>query len=195
MNFGEITSRIRNLFQPAQLVKRNDDGTVQVRTSYNRTIDNLSESFPYGFTAKAKKGDITLLCAGGNLDAVRILPAESVEGAPALNDGDVAVYSSGGSFIVCRDDGTVEANGTENGGVIVAPELKKQLAVMTARIDAVYMALKASPTAKMDGGETYKAGIAAALSGVIQKEDFSNIESDKVLHGKGDETENDFRKN
>lgn len=48
------------------------------------------------------------------------------------------------------------------------------------------MALKVSPTAKMDGGETYKAGIAAALSGVIQKEDFSNIESDKVLHGKGD---------
>ena len=101
--------------------------------------------------------------------------------------GAYQVYSSGGSFIVCRDDGTVEANGTENGGVIVAPELKKQLAVMTARIDAVYMALKASPTAKMDGGETYKAGIAAALSGVIQKEDFSNIESDKVLHGKGDE--------
>lgn len=55
MNFGEITSRIRNLFQPAQLVKRNDDGTVQVRTAYNRTIDNLSESFPYGFYAKAKK--------------------------------------------------------------------------------------------------------------------------------------------
>lgn len=55
MNFGEITSRIRNLFQPAQLVKRNDDGTVQVRTAYNRTIDNLSEAFPYGFTAKAKK--------------------------------------------------------------------------------------------------------------------------------------------
>ena len=186
MNFGEITSRIRNLFQPAQLIKRNDDGTVQVRTAYNRTIDNLSEAFPYGFTAKAKKGDITVLCAGGSLDAVRILPAESVEDAPALNDGDVAVYSSGGSFIVCRDDGTVEANGTENGGVIVAQELKKQLSVMTARLEAVYMALKSSPTAKMDGGETFKAGIAAALSAVIQKEDFSNIESDKVLHGKGD---------
>ena len=185
MNFGEITSRIRNLFQPAQLVKRNDDGTVQVRTSYNRTIDNLSESFPYGFTAKAKKGEITVLCAGGNLDAVRILPAESVEGAPALNDGDVAVYSSGGSFVVCRDDGTVEVNGTENGGVIAAQELKNQLAAMTARIDALYMALKASPTAKMDGGETYKAGITAALSAVVQKEDFSNIESSKVFHGNG----------
>lgn len=185
MNFGEITSRIRNLFQPAQLVKRNDDGTVQVRTSYNRTIDNLSESFPYGFFAKAKKGSITVLCAGGNLDAIRILPAESVSGAPKLNEGDAAVYSSGGSFVVCRDDGTIEINGAENGGLIAAQELKKQLAVMTARIDAMYTALRISPTAKMDGGETYKAGVTAVLAAVVQKEDFSNIESNKVFHGKG----------
>ena len=84
MNIGEIASKIRNIFQPAELVKRNDDGSVQIKTAYNRTVDNLEEAFPYGLKSKAKNGNVTVLCAGGNLDAIRILPVESVEGAPEL---------------------------------------------------------------------------------------------------------------
>ena len=57
--------------------------------------------------------------------------------------------------------------------------------MLTARVDALYSALQNSPTAAQDGGATYKAAVALALSLVTQKEDFSNIESDKVKHGTG----------
>lgn len=115
MNIGEIASKIRNIFQPAELVKRNDDGSVQIKTAYNRTVDNLEEAFPYGLTSKAKKGKVTVLCAGGNLDAIRILPVESVEGAPKLEEGDVALWNEGGAFVILRDDGKIEiANSSQN---------------------------------------------------------------------------------
>ncbi len=115
MNIGEIASKIRNIFQPAEFVKRNDDGSVQIKTAYNRTVDNLEEAFPYGLTSKAKKGKVTVLCAGGNLDAIRILPVESVEGAPELEEGDVALWNEGGAFVILRDDGKIEiANGSQN---------------------------------------------------------------------------------
>ena len=55
MNTGEISSKIRNIFQPAELVKRNDDGSVQIKTAYSRTVDNLEEAFPYGLKSKEKK--------------------------------------------------------------------------------------------------------------------------------------------
>lgn len=105
---GDIASKIRNIFQPAEFVKRNDDDTLQIQTAYNRTIDNVEPSYPYGFAAKATKGKITVLCAGGNLDAVRVLPVEDMEDAPELEDGDVALYSEGGSYVICRADGTID---------------------------------------------------------------------------------------
>ena len=97
---------------PAELVKRNADGTVQIQTAYNRVIDKVEPSYPYGFIAKAKKGTLTVLCAGGSLDAVRVLPVEDSEDAPDLEEGDVAIYASGGSLVICRGDGTVELNGS-----------------------------------------------------------------------------------
>ena len=88
---------------------------MQIKTAYNRTVDNLEEAFPYGLTSKAKKGKVTVLCAGGNLDAIRILPVESVEGAPELEEGDVALWNEGGAFVILRDDGKIEiANGSQN---------------------------------------------------------------------------------
>ena len=187
MSIGELAAKIRNIFQPGDFVKRNDDGSIQIQTAYNRVIDNISPAYPYGFAAKAQKGTVTILCAGGNLDAVRVFPVEAAddENIPDLSDGDVAIYANGGSLVVCRQDGTVELNGKQNGGVIMAAELKKQLAVLTARTDAVYNALQNSPTAAQDGGAAYKAAIVTALSAVTQKEDFSNIESDKAFHGTG----------
>lgn len=185
MNIGGLAARIRNIFMPGEFIKRNDDGTLQIQTAYSRVIDKVEPSYPYGFKAKATKGEITVLCAGGSLDAVKVLPVENMDDAPELEDGDVAIYSEGGSFTVCRKDGTLELNGTKNGGVLKASELKKQLSVLTARVDALYNALKNSPVAAQDGGATYKAAISTALSLVTQKEDFSGIESDKVLHGTG----------
>ena len=58
--------------------------------------------------AKAKKGTVTVLCAGGNMDAVRVLPVEDMENAPELEEGDAALYSEGGAFLICRADGTID---------------------------------------------------------------------------------------
>ena len=52
-------------------------------------------------------------------------------------------------------------------------------------MDAVYDALQNSTVTAMDGGAAYKAAIATTLAAVVQKEDFSKIESDKVKHGTG----------
>jgi bacteriophage Mu gp45 protein len=188
LNVGDIAAKIRNIFMPGEFSKRNDDGTLQVTTAYGRVIDGVEPVYPYGFCAKAEKGTVTILCAGGNLDAVRVLPVEDSEYAPELKDGDTAIYTSGGSFVICRKDGTVEVNGTQNGGVVKASELKNQLSVLTARVDALYNALKNAPTAAQDGGASFKSGIVSFLSAITQKEDFSNIESDKVMHGTGAET-------
>ena len=108
MSFGELAAKIRNIFQPAEFVKRNDDGTLQIKTAYNRIIDNVEPSYPYGFMAKATKGKVTVLCAGGSLDAVQVLPVENMENAPELEDGDAALYSEGGAFVICRADGTID---------------------------------------------------------------------------------------
>lgn len=108
MSWGDFAAKIRNIFQPAEFVKRNDDGTLQIQTAYNRIIDNVEPSYPYGFKAKATKGKVTVLCAGGNLDAVQVLPVEDMEDAPELEDGDVALYSEGGVYVICRADGTIE---------------------------------------------------------------------------------------
>lgn len=108
MNISELAAKIRNIFQPAEFVKRNDDGTVQIKTAYNRTIDNLKEFFPYGLKSKATKGKLTVLCAGGSLDAVRVLPVESDEGVPDLEDGEVAVWNECGAYVLLKADGTVE---------------------------------------------------------------------------------------
>lgn len=187
MNIGDIAAKIRNIFMPGELSKRNDDGTLQITTAYGRIIDSVKPSYSYGFFSKAEKGKVTILCAGGNLDAVRVLPIEDCEDAPELKDGETAIYTSGGSFVICRRDGTVEVNGTQNGGVVKASELKNQLSVLTARVDTLYNALKNSPTAAQDGGASFKSGIVSFLSTITQKEDFSKIESDKVLHGTGAE--------
>lgn len=113
MSIGELAAKIRNIFMPAEFVKRNDDGSVQVKTDYNRVIDNAAEAFPYGFVSKAKAGKVTVLCAGGNLDGLRVLPVEDSENAPELEDGDAAVYSEGGVYVLLKADGKIEITNGE----------------------------------------------------------------------------------
>lgn len=181
---GSVSAKIKNIFQSGNFQSRKDDGSVRVTTDSAREVEG-KEAFPYGFYAKAKKGVVTVLCSGGSFDAVRILPVENSEDVPELEDGDVAIYTSGGSLVTCRADGTVEINGTDYGGIIIADELKKQLDKMTARIDGIIDALKNAPTAAQDGGASYKGGIVGFLSALADKENFSDIQTDTVLHGKG----------
>ena len=114
----QFAAKMRNLFQTAKMTARNDDGSLKAETTYGRTIDDLNEAFPYGFKAKAESGELTVLCAGGSLDAVKILPVENSDDAPELETGDVAVYSSGGNRVICRKDGSIETL-ADDGNIIV----------------------------------------------------------------------------
>lgn len=183
-NLSQLAVKIKNLFFTGKLSKRNDDGSIQITTVYGRTLE-AKETFPYGFITKAKVGKVTVLCAGGSLDSVKVYPVESVEGAPELEDGDVAIYTEGGSSVVCRNDGTIELNGTDLGGLIKAEEFKTQLEKLTARVDGVIDAIKNGVPVPQDGGAGFKTSIVTALSLLLDKENFADIESDKVTHGTG----------
>jgi phage gp45-like len=182
----QLAAKIRNLFSIGDFQKRYGDGKLQIKTLAGRVMEK-KEAFPYGFYAKAKKGKVFVLCPGGNLDGFEILPviAGSDIAPPELEEGDVALYTESGGWIVARETGTVELFGKDLGGVIKGAELKNQLNKLTARVDGIMDALKNSATAAQDGGATYKAQIVASLLTLIDKEDFSDLESDKVLHGTG----------
>lgn len=100
--------------------------------------------------------------------------------------GNVSVSSNGD--ISALADGTISLDGDGYGGLCKTPELKDQLDVLSARLDNVIDALKNSQTAAEDGGATYKEGIGTIIDKYMAqhpKEDFSQIESDKVVHGDG----------
>jgi len=182
----ELGAKLRNLFVAGEFQKRYDDGKIQVKTHNNRVVEK-KEAFPYGFYAKAKSGRAFVFCQGGNLDGLEIFPVQPGNDItpPELEEGDTALYTGKGGWIIVREKGTVELFGTDAGGVVKAEELKTQLDKLSARVDGIIDALNNSPTAVQDGGAAYKGGITAMLATLADKEDFSNIESEKVLHGTG----------
>ena len=180
----QLTARMRNLFSMGEIKKRYEDGKIQVETAAGRVLEK-KEAYPYGFKAKAKNGKVLVFCQGGNFDSFELSPVIQYEGGPELNEGDTALYTESGGWIVCREDGTVELFGKDLGGIIKVDELKNQLAKLTARVDGIMNALQNSPTAPNDGGSTYKSAIITTLNLIAVKEDFSSIASDKVFHGSG----------
>nr|DAG35865.1 MAG TPA: hypothetical protein [Caudoviricetes sp.] len=100
------------------------------------------------------------------------------------DEAKVKILVENGKMTI-RTDSTLELDGNDNGGVVIAPELKTQLGYLTQRVDTIINALQNAPTAAQDGGATYKTGISTILKTIVNKENFSNIESDKVKHGKG----------
>lgn len=182
----EISAKIRNLFSIGVFQKRYDNGEIQIKTVSGRALKK-KEAFPYGFIAKAKSGKCFVFCQGGDFSGFEIMPliADDKIKPPKLNDGDTALYTESGGWIIARENGTVELFGTDEGGLIKGSELKSQLEKMSARLDGVIDALKNSATAAQDGGATYKAQIVTALNLLLNKENFNNLESSKVLHGTG----------
>ena len=186
MIIKQLSAKIRNLISPAGFQKRYDDGRLQIQTFAGRVLEQ-KERFPYGFIAKAKNGKALVFCPGGDFNSFIIMPlaADDSVNPPELEEGDAALYTGSGGRIITRENGTVELYGTDAGGVVKAAELKSQLDKLSARVDGIIDALKNSQTAVQDGGAAYKAQIAAALALLADKEDFSNLESEKVLHGTG----------
>jgi hypothetical protein len=180
----QLSARMRNLFSTGELKSRYEDGKIQVETAAGRVLEK-KEAHPYGFKAKAKK--VFVFCPGGNFDSFELLPVVDYDGGPELKEGDAALYTASGGWVICREDGTVELFGKDFGGVIKVAELRSQLTKLSARVDGIMGALKNSPTGASDGGAAYKTAIVTALNSLINKEDFSSIASDKVFHGSGNQ--------
>lgn len=193
----------------------NADGTIDVTHAKQlKTLDGTSLSATVttgiemltiagaGFSLKFdyKKGDKVLLVglkdyvpkvgevkSATETTAYMHYSRETLKALPLCvfsEESTVKVVVESGTFSITTDQ-NIELNGTDYGGLCKTPELVKQLSYLTTRVDTIINALQNSPTAAQDGGATYKAGITSTLSTIVNKEDFSNVESDKVQHGKG----------
>lgn len=135
----------------------------------------------------------------GNLNMCGILVKDesddNVKTTININEnGDISVETKGNvsvgaeGDISATADGTVTFDGDGYGGLCKTQELKNQLDVLSARVDNIVDALKNSPTTAEDGGAAYKSGIGSIIDtymAINPKEDFSQIESEKVKHGDG----------
>lgn len=127
----------------------------------------------------------------GNINMCGILIREegddNVKTTVSINEnGDINIETEGN--ISATSDKTITFDGDGYGGLCKTQELKTQLDRLSARVDNIIDALENSKTAAEDGGATYKAGIKTIIdtySELNPKEDFSQIESDKVKHGDG----------
>jgi phage gp45-like len=122
----QLAARVRNLFVSGTLQKRYGDadgGAVQVKTHQGRVLEK-KESFPYGFAAKAKGGRVLVFCQGGNFDRYEILPvlAGPETPPPELREGDAALYTGGGGYVIVREAGDVEVCAKDGGGKIIVRE-------------------------------------------------------------------------
>ena len=196
--------------------KVNDDGTVNVTHAIlpkledgsdldETTTDNL-EVLTFSFSGLSisytlKQGDkVLLLGLKEYIKSVATVTKAQSQTAPIhYNRATLKVVPIGefnedaGSKIIVTDGKTtiyakesVCLNGSDNGGLIVRNKLVTQLDYLTARVDTIIDALSQSATGSQDGGATYKANIVAKLNTITNKEDFSDIENNTVLHGSGE---------
>ena len=64
---------------------------------------------------------------------------------------------------------SVSLRGDEYGGLIKIEELKKELEIVTDRLDTLYDALKNGLTVPNDGGAAYKSSVTVKLNTQIEK--------------------------
>jgi len=121
--FRELAAKLRNLFVIGDFQKRYDDDKIQVKTHNNRVVEK-KEAFPYGFFAKSKGGKAFVFCQGGNLDGFEIFPVQPGDDIkpPKLEDGDTALYTGEGSWIVLREAGGIEINAKASGDIKIISE-------------------------------------------------------------------------
>lgn len=98
-------------------------------------------------------------------------------------EGTISIETEGDISVNSKK--TVTLDGDKFGGLCKTPELKKQLDILTGRLDSVINGIKTAPVTPEDGGASFKSGIIATISAYTQKEDFSQIENSKIKHGDG----------
>ncbi len=186
---SDVLSRLRNVLVKVRLSRRKDE-EVEIQTSYGK-VYQLKELKPYGLGSKPKAGKGVCLFVGGDSRSPVLLALGSEEGLPELEDGEVAIYSEYGNEVVLRKDGTLELNGTGNGGLLKWEELQSQLDKVTKILQKLQEKLQTPVNEPGNGSPSaFQAALLAAL-GTLQLPDYSQVESDKVLHGAGSSTGSD----
>ena len=180
----QLCARVRNIFFTGKLERRYNDGKIQVQLVSSDAFEKQETHF-YGFKALPKEGKVFAFSQGGNIDSFELLPVIDEGKGPDLKEGDAAIFTRSGGWVICRENGEVELYGKDYGGLVKVEELQIQLAKLTTRVDGIMNALVNSSTAVNDGGATYKTGIVTALNLINDKENFSSIASNKVFHGNG----------
>lgn len=94
----------------------------------------------------------------------------------------VLVKLQGGATVEVKNDGTLELNGSQYGGLVKVQDLLQELAKVNTFLNELRQALTSSPTLAEDGGATYKAAITTAISG-LQLPTYNTIESQTTKHG------------
>lgn len=116
----------------------------------------------------------------GNINMCGILikdeSDDNVKTTISINEnGDISVAT----------EGNITIDGDNFGGLCKTPELKSQLDILSGRLDSVINGIKNATVTPEDGGATLQAGIVASIEAYTDKEDFSQIENEKIKHGDG----------
>lgn len=181
---SDLAAKIRNLFTTGKITRRDSNGKIQGTTRYGRTIEG-KEFFPYGFYARAKEGTVLFFFEGGDVRSPVMLPISSVDGAPELEEGDAALWTKGGGWVIVRSSGAVELFGKNYGGLIKIEELKTQLQKNNEILTALLSAVEVPVNEPGNGAPSvFQTALKAALTGKAVG-DFSGIENEKVKHGDG----------
>ena len=171
MDLRESLNRlIQNNEQIYSLVAVVNDVDELRRTIEATPIDNSADLFEVNLQAKtASEVGFVQIPTIGSLVVVTFLNKDS---------GFVSLCESVDRILIDTD--SVVFNGGDNGGMVIAPELKKQIDKNTALLDAIQQAFSSWTPVSMDGGAALKALSSSFVS--LQKADLSNIENDKIKH-------------
>lgn len=178
---------IRNLVVLGSQTKR-EGQEIEATTRFGRVVPlgKARELLPYGFASRAKKGTVLVLFEGGDVRSPVLLPTSDQAGAPDLEEGDSAIWTTSGGWVVVRQSGSVELFGTSAGGVVKAKELKAQLDKTNAVVQALLTVLTGAsiPEAGNGAPSSLQAALKLALTGKSVGS-FDDLESKKVFHGDG----------
>tara|TARA_R110002020_G_scaffold180781_1_gene375425 strand:+ start:1577 stop:2095 length:519 start_codon:yes stop_codon:yes gene_type:complete len=132
--------------------------------------------------------DVSPLDETAPILGVRIVAGQSDSGllvVPVVGSFVAVTFISETSAIVSMfsEIETVSIRGDQYGGLIKIEELKKQLEIVTSRLNTLYDAIKNATTAAQDGGATLQSTMKVILSTQIETENFDSIENESVKHG------------
>jgi exosome complex RNA-binding protein Csl4 len=164
-----ISGTARNVGETACDVER-EDAPVIYGVRLNAIDDNL-ESF---VTVYPKEGSFVLAGIVENLktEAVVLRCSEVEKVKLKIGEQSLLIDKDGFAF-----------NGGGKSGLIKVPELKAQLAKLTARVDGIIKAITEGKPVPQDGGAALQAFAVTTLGEIVEKENFGDIENKNITHG------------